>query len=267
MQEAQVVGSFLFPADQQPACAIDPGVSALDDPASRFAVSSLGGGTVLALFGNVNDVAASSTRLSHRLGIVSFVPAKMLPFARRGLWTPHRNVFQRGVNQFLVMHICAGNGDANRHTCSVGQYRAFDPQFATVGRVFPGFFPRPVAPWSWSHRHSANSNRYDAGGRTAVAFAATLCQTRPVVSTPGSSDALCCRSHTRVATPSTDNPCEARRRCRPLPVEHSLVAGRHAATWHISVTAVRSAAKMRPPSANSIHEIPSSPASPPCCCE
>ena len=39
MQEAQIVGGFLFPADQQPACAIDPGVSALDNPASGFAAA------------------------------------------------------------------------------------------------------------------------------------------------------------------------------------------------------------------------------------
>jgi hypothetical protein len=123
MQKAHVVDGFLFPADQQSSCTIDPGVCAFDDPTSRFAAATFGQGSVFSFLGNVNDVPATPARLSNRLGVVSFVAAEMLLVVQRRPWATNGNAVQRTFDQFLIMHIGAGNGDANRNTRRVGQHR------------------------------------------------------------------------------------------------------------------------------------------------
>ena len=45
------------------------------------------------------------------------------------------------------MYIGTRNSEANRHATSVGENRPLGAQLTTIGRVFPGFFPRPAAPW------------------------------------------------------------------------------------------------------------------------
>src|SRR5262245_4387229 len=148
MQESQVVGSFLFPANQQAAGAVRPGVSAFDEPAARPTATTLRNRRTFSFLGNVNRVACTTHCMTHRFGIVAFVRTEMLFVARRRLWAPHGNVLNRFSDQLLIMHIRAGDSDPNRHASPLRQHRALDPQLATICRVFPGFFPHPVAPWS-----------------------------------------------------------------------------------------------------------------------
>src|SRR6187401_436778 len=176
MQESQIVSDLLFPADQQASCAVDPRVRSLDDPSSRLAAAACRAGCVFAFAGNVTDVAPSFGRTPDGLGVVAFVSAEMLFLARRGVRTAERNAGQCFMNQLLIVHISAGNGHANRHASPVGEHRTLDPKFAPIGRVFPGFFPHPAAPWSSPRPNSAIATQCLAGSRTPPAPRATVSQ-------------------------------------------------------------------------------------------
>ena len=53
MQEAQVVGDFLFPADQEESRAVDPRMGSFDDPTPRFSAAACRPGGVFAFARNV----------------------------------------------------------------------------------------------------------------------------------------------------------------------------------------------------------------------
>ena len=48
---------------------------------------------------------------------------------------------ERGFDEPLVMHVRARHRHANWHAATIGEHRPFHAEFATIGRVFPGFFP------------------------------------------------------------------------------------------------------------------------------
>ena len=266
MQQGFVVSGFLFPPHEDAAVAIEPRRDAFDNPTSGTLAQHALFGLLLAPRANVRHIAPATDPPTDRFAVVTFVEAQMLPTAG-ALGARQRDAIERIEEKFLVVGVGAADRKTKRHAAAVGENRPLDSQLTAIGRVFAGFFPRPAVPWSSNHRRSANSNRCLAGDRSARAFSATPCQTRPARSTLESSDARCCRCRTRVAVPSTDSPCGAHRRCRSSPaadwpaVDH-LVANSH--TW---VTTEQSDAKMHRTSANSIHETPSSPAPPPCRCE
>jgi hypothetical protein len=74
--------SDFFPADQQPSCAIGPGVRALDDPPSHFGSSAFGSRRGLSLLGDAGDAWSSLGRPANCFSIVAFVGAEILPLAR-----------------------------------------------------------------------------------------------------------------------------------------------------------------------------------------
>ena len=209
MQKGQVVRGFLFPADQQASCAIGPRVRAFHDPSASACGSAMRALRVLAFAGNVNDVAAASGGTANGFGVVALVGTQMLTLARPWCRTADGEAFECFRDQLLVMHIGPGNRDTHGHTATVGQHGAFDAQLATIGRVFPGFFPRPVAPWSSPRPNFATASRSPAGRHTPATPVATVCETRRAAPTPESRRAGRCPNRTRWASPSTGSPSAA----------------------------------------------------------
>ena len=171
MQEAEVVGDFLFPANQQPTGAVDPRVSSFNHPAAGFGSPTMRcrGGFPLAR--DVDDVATAFGGSSHGLGVVAFVRTEVLSLARRRFRTADGNAFERFSHQRLVMHIGPGDRHAQWHAATVGQRRAFDAEFAAIGGVFPRLFPPPrgafvIAPSKLCHCQSMpTSSSYSSKAR------------------------------------------------------------------------------------------------------
>ena len=141
MQKGQIVRGFFFPADQQPSCAVGPGVRAFHNPSADACGSTRGTLRVLSFVGNVNDVSATRSGAAKGFGVVAFVGAQMLTFARSWCRAVDGKALKRFPDQLLIRHIGSGDGDAQRHTATVGQHGTLDAQLATSGRVSPGFFP------------------------------------------------------------------------------------------------------------------------------
>ncbi len=203
MQEAHVICDFLFPAGQEPPRPVDPGVRALHFPATGFPLTTLRLRFLSAFGRDVGYVTTPAHFTFNGLASVSFVQAKMLWFSRRGFRTWNRNIIERGRQQFLVMHIGAVDRGSKRDATTVDQHRAFDAELATIGRVFPGFFPHPAAICSSPHPHSATSSRSPSGHRILPRPRATVHRTHQAQPTPGSRRGSRFPSRTRSASPST----------------------------------------------------------------
>src|ERR1700726_3084495 len=159
MQKAEVVGDFLFPADQQPPGSVDPRMRALDLPAASFSAAMMPRNLFATFRGDMRNVAALAHLPFTRLADVALVEAKMLRLIRCGFGPRDRNAVERRCEQLLVMHVGAIHGSRQRHATPVDEHRSLDAQLAAIGRVFPGFFPRPAAFWSSLRPHSAIPNR------------------------------------------------------------------------------------------------------------
>ncbi len=112
------------------------------------------------------------------------------------------------------MRIAAADIDGQRHAASVGQDGPLDAEFPTIGRVFPGFFPHPVATWSSPRPCFAIPTGCLSTRRIPRGMPSTVCETRLTASTPESSCEGCCPRQTREGRHSTDNRFAERRRCR-----------------------------------------------------
>src|SRR5580658_6759068 len=214
MQQSQIVRDFLFPADQQTSCAIEPRMSAFDFPATSFSAAVLGLRKLVGLARHVRHIAAFANLAVDRPAGVAFVEAEVVRLLSRWLGTLNRDSVQRLAQQFLVRHIGAFDGNGQRHTTAVDERRTFHAQLATIRRVFPGFFPRPAALWSSPHPSSATPNQYLSVRRTRSKRVATAPQTHRIPPTPGNRRESRCQSRTAWASLSTASRWPARKKCR-----------------------------------------------------
>ena len=179
MQEAQIIRGFLFPANQQASRAVGPRVGSFHNPSARFASSASRHCGTLAFARNMRDVSSTLGTAPHRLRVVPFIGAKMLlvtPFRR---WTFYGDALKCFCDQLLIVHIRAGHGDSDGNPRAVCQHRTLDTQLASICRVFPGFFPLPVAPWSSPRLNSATSSRFPSTRHTLPRHAATVLSNTP----------------------------------------------------------------------------------------
>jgi len=154
----------------------------------------------------VRRIAAPANLAVNRLASITFVETEMLRFARRGLGTRDGDCIQRLGDQLLVRHIGAVDGDGQRDATAIDERRAFDSQLASIGRVFPGFFPHPAVTWSSPRPCSAISSRSHSGRRIRSvpdSIAPRRCSTRPTL---GNNRGSRCPNRTGSASPSTGNP-------------------------------------------------------------
>lgn len=155
MDHSEIVDGFLFPANEEPSCAIRPGVRPLDNPAAGLGSAALARRRGFAFGGDVNLIAPSSSGRSDSLGVVTFVGAKMLLLPTRRSRTPDGNAAERLGNELLVIRVGAGDRHAEGDAAAVDQHRSLDAQLAPIGRILAGFFPRPAATWSSPRPDSA----------------------------------------------------------------------------------------------------------------
>src|SRR3954469_21167444 len=134
-------------------------MSTLNFPATSLATPVRRLRRFIDLARNVRLIAALTNLAVNGFASISLVEAKMLRFCRRRLRTLDGNVVERRTNQLLVRHIGTVHGDGQRYAAAIDQRRAFDAELATIGRVFPGFFPHPAAIWSSPHPCSAIPTR------------------------------------------------------------------------------------------------------------
>lgn len=140
MQQADVVRRFLLPPHKNAAVAVQPGVNPLNDP-TACAMSALALRLFLTAGADVWRVTPATGRAANGLGVITFVAAEMLLASAIRSRTPNRNTIERGFNKPLIMHISTGHRHANRHAATISQHRPLHAEFATIRRVFPGFFP------------------------------------------------------------------------------------------------------------------------------
>jgi hypothetical protein len=111
----------------------------------------------------------------------------------------------RFSNEFLIMHIGTGDGDPDWNSSPVCQHGPFDTQLATIGWVFPGFFPLPVAPWSSPRPNSATPSRFRSTRRILPGLVPITFGRLHVEPTPESKSGWRCLIRIAQASPSTDN--------------------------------------------------------------
>jgi len=183
-------------------------------------------------------------KLAYVPGVVAFVETDVLMSAAGGLGTLDRNAVESRVKKFDVVRVRAAYLYAQRHAATIGEHRSFGSQLAAIGRVFPGFFPRPEATWSSLRPRFANSTECLSVRRTPTTRLSTICGRRLLPSILESNDAKCCRTQTLLAPPSTGNPFAIHRRYRRQPSSSRYAADR---PWNSSdsvATTNSSAAKV-----------------------
>src|SRR6185312_8907071 len=215
MQEAQVVRDFLFPADQQAPGAVEPGVGAFDFPAASRAAAAFRLRGLICFARHVRRIASRLSLAIDGFAGVPLVETEMLRLLGSGLGTFNWDGIQRLGNQFLVRHIGAVDGDAERHATAIDQRRTFDAQFAAIGRVFPGFFPHPAAIWLSPRPGSATSSRSLSDRRIRSGRVPIIAGMHLVSPTLGNRRESRCRSRTARASPSTGSPWTTHTGYRP----------------------------------------------------
>jgi hypothetical protein len=157
MQEGEIVVGLLFPADEQATKAIGPRMSTLHNPATST-VTRLGFQVVgfLATRFDVRYVMPLTKIVPSFFRIVSFIETKMLSLAPGWVGSANGFAVERSLQQSDIVRVGATYFHTQRYAASVSEHRPLGAQFATIGRVFAGFFPHPVAIWSSPRLHFAN---------------------------------------------------------------------------------------------------------------
>jgi len=86
--------------------------------------------------------------------------------------------------------------DSQRDAASIGQQGSLDTEFPAIRRVFPGFFPHPVATWLSPRPCFATPTGYPLVHRIPVVTFSKVCEKPPVGSTPENRYVTRCPSHT-----------------------------------------------------------------------
>lgn len=123
-----------FPADEQTAESVVPGVGALHDPAPRL-TADLADKRRLASTPNVRSNSAEADRGSYVRVVVTFVEAQVLG-APRASRAAHDDGVEHLADHVRVRDVRAGDERGDWHAASVGQDVPFDAAFRTVRRVW-----------------------------------------------------------------------------------------------------------------------------------
>lgn len=143
-------------------------------------------------------VAASIVR------IIPLVQAKMLSLAIGWFRAPNRPAIESSLQESDIMGIGTTNFHTQRNAAPVGQHRPLGAQFASIGRVFSGFFPHPVATWSSHRLRFAIPIECPSTRRIRASIVSIACERRPTRSIPGNSCATNCRNRILGEPLSTD---------------------------------------------------------------
>ncbi len=174
MQQGEIVLRLLIPPHQNAPEPVHPAMTAFNDPPScplaRLRLELLGRRTPRF---DMRGEAELFQNLAHFVVVVPFVQSQPLRRFFGCVWPLHSDALDGGPHQLHIMPVGAINRQSNRHPMPLRQQAALDPAFAAIGGIAPGFFPRPVAPWSSPHPYSARSSRCPVVHRTAPGRFAT----------------------------------------------------------------------------------------------
>lgn len=206
MQHRQVIVRFFLPASQESPKAVDPRMRSLHYPSSCFESRvPLPLHFFLAARFNVRPIVAMLEKLTHLRRVVSFVETDVLMPTRGGLRPVDGNAIESGLKKLDVVRVRAADFDAQRNAASVGEHRAFRTQLTAIGGVLARIFPHPEAIWSSLRQRFANSTGCPSAHHIRASISSTTCGRRPLRSTAGSNDAVCCPSHIPETRLSTGN--------------------------------------------------------------
>src|SRR3978361_1585257 len=127
MEQGEVVGRFLRPADQDASEAVQPGVRTLTEPASRLCSDVALGRGLLATAAQMQGKGECLGQGSRLVIVEALVETEMLrtTAARPGPLDGDR--FQGLVHQLVVIAVRAVDNSAKRHAASISKQRALDP--------------------------------------------------------------------------------------------------------------------------------------------
>src|SRR3954467_13764122 len=256
VEQGEIVGRLLGPADQDRAEAVEPRVGALHNPAPRLATGVTLGPGFLASAAQVKREAKFRGQDARLLVVEALIETEVLRLPAGRLWAPDRDGFGRLAHLLVVV---AGGAIRHRpkgHATAVGEQRALDPTLAAVGRIAAGFFPHPTAPCPSLRPAPAMSSQCLAARHRPAAPRARTLRTRPPCSIPESADALRMTSrYGSRAGHSNDTRCVARRRSHPLPHGPALAGcGSPAGAAAVAAEAVPSLPTERPADASRHHK-------------
>src|SRR3954454_4023815 len=218
MEQGEIVGGPLGPADQDGAEAVEPGMGALDDPTPRFGLDVTLGPGFLAAALQVQREAEFFGQGARLVIIEALIEAEMLRALPGRLGARHRNCLQGLAHQLVVVAVGAIDHHPEGYAAAVGQQRALDPAFAPVGRIAAGFFPRRAALCPSPRPAPATSSQSPAARHRPTAPRARRWQTLPPRPIPESAGAPRTKSkYWSRAGHSTDSLSAARRRSHPSP--------------------------------------------------
>src|SRR6476660_739126 len=218
LEQGEVVGRLLGPADQEGAESVEPGMGALPHPAPRLGTGVTLGPGFLAPAAQVQREAEFRGQGTRLLVVEALIETEVLRLPAGRLWAPDRDGFERLTHELVVVAVGPVDHRPKGHAAAVGQQRALDPVLAAVGRIAAGFFPHPAAPCPSLRPAPAMSNRYLAARHRPAVPRARTRRIRPPRPIPESADAP--RRTSRYgfrAGHSNDTRCAARRRSHPLP--------------------------------------------------
>src|SRR4051794_13962295 len=179
MEQGEIVGRLLGPADEDRAEAIEPGVSALHDPAPRLATGVTLGPGFLAPAAQVQREAEFRGQDARLLVVEPLIETEVLRLPAGRLWAPDRDGFERLAHELVVVAVGPIDHRPKGHATAVSEQRALDPALAAVGWIAAGFFPHPMAPCPSLRPAPAMSSQCRAARHRPAAPRARTLRTRP----------------------------------------------------------------------------------------
>ncbi len=153
---------YMSPSDLHDLRAGNALVFILDPSASRMLLVFFLVEFLFADSANVRSVFVLPGRLVARRIVVAFVQAKMLRFGLGRTRPLYDHGFQRSVQQFGVVNVCAGHDDRQRAALPLYQQAAFYAVFRTIRRVRADIIPPkralPIAASAACHSQSTSPN-------------------------------------------------------------------------------------------------------------
>ena len=105
MEQGEIVGRLLGPADQDRAEAVEPRVGALHDPAPRLAAGVTLGSGFLASAAQVKREAEFRGQDARLLVVEALIKTEVLRLPAGRLWAPDRDGFERLAHELVVVAV------------------------------------------------------------------------------------------------------------------------------------------------------------------
>ena len=152
MEQAEVVGGFLLPADEDAPEAVHPAMRTFHHPPPclkpQLLFQRLG---FISPRTDMGGKAKLCQQPPDLLIVIAFVEAHPLGGLDGRIGPFDGDALNRLTRQLEVIAIGPRDGEANGHAVAIGEQAALRADFAAVGRVLPHLFPPQGVLWSWRH--------------------------------------------------------------------------------------------------------------------